>query len=129
MNCTFQQYLIDVGVRSSEYTYEREELIKHVRYFKKCWKSDLSAYKALLFLTDHIKEINLPEYTGYYDDNGKAILVGDKLKSEWGYEVIVYKEDNEFLGKLACNKKHSCKDIPYALNKGEGYTKVETTEN
>ena len=129
MECTFQQYLIDVGVRSSEYTYEREELIKHVQYFKKCWKSDLSAYKALLFLYDHIIEINLPEYTGYYDDNGIAILVGDKLKSEWGFDVIVYKDGYNFSGKLICDENHSCRDIPYSLNEGEGYKKIESTEN
>lgn len=54
--CTFEQYLIDVGVRSSEYNYDRYELIKHIKYFKKCWKRHLSAYKALLFLCDEIKD-------------------------------------------------------------------------
>ena len=54
MNCTFEQYLIDVGVRSAEYTYEREELGNHVEYFRRCWKNGLSAYKALLFLCDEI---------------------------------------------------------------------------
>lgn len=65
------------------------------------------------------------EFTGYHDDNKKPIFVGNKLKSEWGYEVIVAKdEDGNYSGKLICDADHSCKDIPYALNKGKGYTKI-----
>jgi hypothetical protein len=64
------------------------------------------------------------KYTGYYDDNNKPIYVGDKLKSEWGYEVIVHQEGDSFNGKLVCDENHSCKDIPYALNHGKGYTKI-----
>ena len=26
----------------------------------------------------------LKNFTGYYDDNGKEILLNDKLKSKWG---------------------------------------------
>ena len=64
-------------------------------------------------------------FTGFYDDNKQPILVGDKLKSEWGYEVIVVKdEDGDYSGKLVCDDKHSCKNIPYALNKGKGYSKI-----
>lgn len=63
-------------------------------------------------------------FTGFYDDNKQPILVGDKLKSEWGYEVIVVKDGNSYSGKLVCNDKHSCKDIPYALNEGKGYSKI-----
>ena len=33
-------------------------------------------------------------FTGYFDDNKQPILVGDKLKSEWGYEVIVVKDED-----------------------------------
>jgi len=64
-------------------------------------------------------------FTGIYDDNKQPILVGDKLKSEWGYEVIVVKdEDGDYSGKLVCDDKHSCKNIPYALNGGKGYSKI-----
>lgn len=66
------------------------------------------------------------DFTGFYDDNKAPIFLGDKLKSEWNYEVIVCRdEDNHYYGKLVCDSKHSCKDIPYALNKGEGYKKVK----
>ena len=64
-------------------------------------------------------------FTGYYDDNHKQILEGDKLRSEWGYEVIVIKdEDGDYVGKLICNENHTCKNMPYALNDGNGYVKI-----
>ena len=66
-------------------------------------------------------------FTGYHDDQGKKIYLGDTLRSEHGYDVIVIRGDKpgEFWGKLVCDDKHSCKDIPYRLNKGEGYTKIK----
>jgi hypothetical protein len=67
-------------------------------------------------------------FTGYYDDNHQPIFIGDKLKSEWGYEVIVYILNNgDFAGKLVCDDRHTCKNIPYALNKGKGYSKIICT--
>ena len=64
-------------------------------------------------------------FTGYYDDNNNPLLVGDALKSEWGYEVIVEKdEDGDYSGKLVCEENHSCKNIPYGSNSGKGYIKV-----
>ena len=64
-------------------------------------------------------------FTKYFDDNNKPIFVGDRLKSEWGYEVIVVKDENgSYSGKLVCDNNHSCKNIPYALNKGKGYNKL-----
>lgn len=65
-------------------------------------------------------------FTGYYDDNKKPIFVGDKLKSKWGYEVIVVKDGDDYSGKLVCSKNHSCRNIPYHLNKGKGHCKVNT---
>lgn len=56
MICSFQLYLLDVGIRSSEYTYEREILWANIPYFKDCWRKNLSAYKALLFLNDYLNE-------------------------------------------------------------------------
>jgi hypothetical protein len=67
-------------------------------------------------------------FTGYYDDNNKPIFVGDKLLSVWNYEVIVVKdEDGDYSGKLVCDDDHSCKNIPYALNEGKGYSKIICT--
>ena len=64
-------------------------------------------------------------FTPYLDDNGRTIFVGDKLLSEWGYEVIVVKDDDgSYSGNLVCDDKNSCKNIPYSHNKGEGYIKV-----
>lgn len=52
---TFEEYLIDVGVRASDNGHditneERVYLRTKVEYFRKCHKDGLSAYKALLFL-------------------------------------------------------------------------------
>lgn len=69
---------------------------------------------------------NLNTFTGYYDDNNNPIFVGDKLKSKYDYEVIVCKDKTGYYyGKLVCDKKHSCKNIPYAIN-GNGYIKVKS---
>ena len=65
-------------------------------------------------------------FTGYYDDANRPIFVGDKLKSEWGYEVIVVNDGDDYSGKLVCDKNHSCRNIPYALNRGQGYRKINT---
>ncbi len=62
------------------------------------------------------------ELTGLFNDNGTPICIGDKLESKWNYSVIVQKDaDGHFTGKLVCDDDHSCENIPYALNKGEGY--------
>lgn len=52
MKRTFENYLIMVGIRSLEYTYSDDELMDNTEYFKRCYDSNLSAYKALLFLRD-----------------------------------------------------------------------------
>lgn len=65
-------------------------------------------------------------FTGYFDDNNMPIFISDKLKSEWNYEVIVEKdEDNNYIGKLICDNIHSCNNIPYSLNEGKGYCKIK----
>jgi hypothetical protein len=55
---SIEQYLIDVGIRASEYgdisEKERELLKNNVDYFKKCYMKGLSAYKALLFFHDYL---------------------------------------------------------------------------
>ena len=50
-----EKYLIMVGIRSLEYSYEDKELYDNIDYFKRCFKAGLSAYKALLFLGEYIK--------------------------------------------------------------------------
>lgn len=63
------------------------------------------------------------EFTKLFDSNNQPIYVGDKLCSEYGYEVIVYKHSNgEYVGKLVCEPGHSCENIPYSL--GGVYTKI-----
>lgn len=54
MNCTFQQYLLNVGIRSVEFTYEKEILQQNIPYFKENWKQNISEYKALTFLHFHL---------------------------------------------------------------------------
>ncbi len=48
---TFEFYLIEVGIRSVEFTFSDSELRENILYFKECYDKDLSPYKALLFLT------------------------------------------------------------------------------
>lgn len=62
--------------------------------------------------------------TGMFDDNKNPIFVGDTLRSEHGYDVVVSELDGDFFGKLICEDNHTCKDIPYALNGGKGYLKT-----
>lgn len=51
----FEQYLINIGIRSTEFMYGDNVLLKNTIYFKKCFEQGLSAYKALLFLDLYIK--------------------------------------------------------------------------
>jgi hypothetical protein len=56
---SLEEYLIDVGIRASDYGHlideeERKLLKDNVDYFKKCHKAGLSAYKALLFFQDYL---------------------------------------------------------------------------
>jgi hypothetical protein len=53
-NSTFGKYLIIVGIRSADYTYEDDVILNNIEYFKECHDAGLSAYKALLFLHDYI---------------------------------------------------------------------------
>ena len=53
MDKRFAIYLINVGERSVEYSYDIELIYKHIDYFKRCQDFGLSAYKALLFFGDY----------------------------------------------------------------------------
>jgi hypothetical protein len=55
MTNSFEKYLIMIGIRSFDFTYTDAELFDNTVYFLKCFKSDLSAYKALLFLHDYLR--------------------------------------------------------------------------
>lgn len=46
----FEAYLIEIGIRSIEFTYTNDELFSNIIYFKRCWEVNLSPYKALTFL-------------------------------------------------------------------------------
>ena len=61
--------------------------------------------------------------TGYRDDVGRKIMVGDILANVDGYRVLVCYDGytGKFYGSLICRLGDSCRDIPYALNKGEGF--------
>lgn len=41
------------------YTYTEKQIDDHLDYFKKCFEDGLSAYKALLFFTFHLDELNI----------------------------------------------------------------------
>lgn len=51
---TFANYLIKIGIRSIDYSYDDETLFNNIEYFRRCQKAGLSAYKALLYLYDFI---------------------------------------------------------------------------
>ena len=56
---TFEQYLIEIGIRYYDWEYSRAILSENIKYFKKCWKDGLSPYKAILFLNDEINKKQL----------------------------------------------------------------------
>lgn len=58
MRRSFYNYLIMVGIRSTEYTYTDQQLFENKAYFKQCYKENLSAYKALEFFWYHLNPIN-----------------------------------------------------------------------
>lgn len=55
MDKSFKNYLIEIGIRSNEYTYTDKQLFENKKYFKECFNNGLSPYKALLFLFDYIE--------------------------------------------------------------------------
>lgn len=63
--------------------------------------------------------------TDFVDDYGIPIYVGDRLRSKWGYDVIVCVDaSNHFYGKLVCDTGHSCENIPYSLSGGRDHIVV-----
>ena len=82
---THEEYLIDVGIRSSEYTYDRELLRTNSDYFKKCCDDGLSAYKALLFFRDYLdgnfefSKISMPSHI---EAGQEAKRYGEEMNSK-----------------------------------------------
>ena len=59
------------------------------------------------------------------DKNGTPLNVGDKVHNDWGYDLIIKRNEyDEYYGQLVCNETHSCHDIPYAIVSSE-LTKIE----
>lgn len=54
----FGKYLINVGIRSSEFNYSEEEIFDNIKYFQDCFEDNLSEYKALFFLYDFLEKEN-----------------------------------------------------------------------
>ena len=44
---TFQMYLITVGIRSIDFTFDDNFLFENIEYFKSCYEKEISAYYAL----------------------------------------------------------------------------------
>lgn len=62
--------------------------------------------------------------TGYKDDDGNYINIGDILISEYGGEFeVVVDEDGDIYCMMNIAEEHSCREIPYALNNGYGWRK------
>lgn len=66
MNVIFEEYIKDVKsqlccnnpeiVDFITYDYSEEEINSNLDYFKECFESNLSGYKALLFFCDYLLE-------------------------------------------------------------------------
>ena len=52
----FEVYLINVGDRSHEFTYDISVLHENIEYFRECYSSGMSAYKELIFLDEFLNE-------------------------------------------------------------------------
>lgn len=53
---TFERYLIHIGSRIEDtVTYDVKEVWKHIKYFRRCYNREQSAYMALIFLPSHIE--------------------------------------------------------------------------
>ena len=44
---TFEMYLIMVGIRSIDFTFDDSFLFENIEYFKNCYEQEISAYYAL----------------------------------------------------------------------------------
>ena len=51
---SFQNYLLMIGIRSTEYTYTDKQLFENKKFFNECYKHDIGPYKALMFLEHYL---------------------------------------------------------------------------
>jgi hypothetical protein len=73
MDCTFEEYCINIGIRSLEYTYDVPTIMKHIDFFRDCHRRGLSAYKALLYLNAHIEYLaGRSTVTEWYNDYNRT---------------------------------------------------------
>ena len=97
MDCTFEEYCINIGIRSLEYTHDVSTIMKHIDFLRDCHRRDLSAYKALLFLQGHIDNLagrnsiqptpEVPiEFVRWYTGKPKSLIIADieRWKDEEG---------------------------------------------
>ena len=69
--------------------------------------------------------------TGYIDEYGRSIRVGDLCECSDGYILQVRRDSDgeDFHGVLVCEPGNSCAGIPYSLNCGCGLTVFATVSH
>ncbi len=65
MNKDFNHYLINIGIRSVEFSYDADTLYYNMDYFTKCFENEYSAWKALLYLGDYLRSENKDGFFSY----------------------------------------------------------------
>jgi hypothetical protein len=65
----------------------------------------------------------LPKNTGFKDQYGNVLMIGDFVYSSDGYDLQIKGSESGYYGRLICEKGHSCENIPYCLNGGEWLVK------
>jgi hypothetical protein len=95
MNYTLEHYLINVGIRSAEYTYSDETLFDNIDYFRCCYEKDMSAYKALLFLYDYLEEkMNKTDANEITEESFKEIQISGLPANKFGKTYIMKTDKN-----------------------------------
>jgi hypothetical protein len=54
------------------------------------------------------------------DKNGYVVDVGDIVREDHGYLLLVCKDNKDrYYGSLICDIYHDCRDIPFWLDEGQ----------